>query len=111
MALEVNGARGEVGLKIGDTEIVIAATMRGLATLSTQLGCKSFDDLWSRLAGGEIATVMAAVECLAVRGDVVKAMEEINIVDLYACNQAIAKALTAHTESRTKNTEAAKEKK
>lgn len=108
MALEVNGPRGEVALTIAGFDLVIAATMKGLASLSTELGCKSFGDLFERLAGGEIATAMLAVERLTIKGDGAKAAIDMQLSDMPAAVAAFNKALNHHL-APAKNGEAAKE--
>ena len=108
VAQEVNGARGEVALAVAGFDLVIAATMRGLASLSTELGCKSFGDLFERLAGGEIATVMKAIPALTVKGDGAKAAESMQLSDMPAAVVAINSAL-AHHLAPEKNGEAAKD--
>lgn len=96
MALEVNGARGEVALKVGGVDLVIAATMNGLAAVSTRLECKSLADLFARLSGVEIAATRAAIDLLTVRGDKVAAVAKLKLRDFKACADAFAEALTHH---------------
>lgn len=108
MALEVNGARGEVALKVGDVDLVIAATMKGLAAVSTRLGCQSLSELFLRLSGTEVAATMAAISLLTVRGDAEKALDIIKLKDYPACADAFAKALSHHFEGEEKNDAAAK---
>lgn len=108
MAQEVNGARGEVALAVAGVDLVIAATMKGLAAVSTELGCKSFGDLFERLACGEVATVMAAIPALTVKGDAAKAMAGIELSDVPAAVVAINAALSHHLAPE-KNGEAAKD--
>ncbi|MBC7148070.1 MAG: hypothetical protein H5U22_01720 [Rhizobium sp.] len=93
---EVNGARGEVELKIGDVELVIAATMQGLAAVSTRLECKSLADLFTRLSGVEVAATLAAVDLLTIRGDKAQALKKIKIKHFGACSAAITAALAHH---------------
>ena len=107
MALEVNGARGEVALAIAGVDLVIAATMKGLASLSTELGCKSFGDLFERLSGGEIVAAQKAVRYLTVKGDGEAASEAMQLSDMPATVLAINNAL-AHHLAPEKNGEAAK---
>lgn len=107
MALEVNGARGEVALKIGDVDLVIAATMAGLSAVSTRLECKSMADLFARLSGVEAAATTAAVELLAVRGDRFAALEKLKLKDFNACAEAFSRALMHHFQDDEGNGEAA----
>ena len=108
--LPVNGARGEVALRIGDVDIVIAATMKGLAAVSTRLGSQSLSDLFVRLSGTEVAATMAAVSLLTVRGDAEKAVEALTLKDFPACSAAFGKALAHHFDGEQKNGEAAEAK-
>jgi len=107
-AQEVNGARGEVALAIAGVDLVIAATMKGLASLSTELGCKSFGDLFERLSGGEIVAAQKAVRYLTVKGDGAAASEAMQLSDMPAAVVAINNAL-AHHLAPEKNGEAAKD--
>ena len=106
MALEVNGARGEVALKIGDVDLVIAATMAGLAAVSTHLECKSLSDLFIRLSGVEPAATMAAVTFLTVRGDHAAAIKALKLQHFKACADAFGKALAHHFDGELGNEKA-----
>ncbi|MBZ9873491.1 hypothetical protein LB542_21910 [Mesorhizobium sp. BR1-1-9] len=108
MALEVNGARGEVALTVGGVDLVIAATMAGLAAVSTRLECKSLADLFVRLSGVEAAATMAAIELLTIRGDKFAAVAALKLKDFKACADAFAVALSHHFDGEPKNDEAAK---
>ncbi|MBZ9921963.1 hypothetical protein LB579_30190 [Mesorhizobium sp. BR1-1-7] len=101
--LEVNGARGEVALWIGKTPVVIAATMAGLAAVSTRLECKSLADLFVRLSGVEAAATIAAIELLTVRGDKAAAAAALKLKDFKACADAFALALSHHFDGEPKN--------
>ncbi|MER9911705.1 hypothetical protein NKJ71_13835 [Mesorhizobium sp. M0050] len=107
MALEVNGARGEVALTVGGVDLVIAAEMAKLAAISTRLECKSLADLFVRLSGVEIAATMAAIELLTVRGDKLAAVAALKIKDFKACADAFALALAHHFDGDPKNDPAA----
>lgn len=108
MPIQYNVERGEVPLVVGGTDLVIAAEIKRLATLSTKLGCQSFYDLYSRLANVEVAATIAAVETLSVRGDVSTAVDRMTIADLPACKDAFAAALLHHAGKSGGNAEAAK---
>ncbi len=108
MSLPYNAERGEVPLTVGGVDLVIAAEMKGLAALSTRLGNPGFSDLYAKLVGAEINATIAAVECLAVKGDGVKAAAEMSLADLPKCTESIAKAIAHHAEKASKNEEAAK---
>lgn len=108
--LPVNGARGEVALRVGGVDLVIAATMQGLAAVSTRLGSQSLQDLFLRLSGTEIAATMAAISLLTVRGDAEKAVAALTLKDFPACADAFAKALSHHFDGEQKNGGAAKAK-
>lgn len=105
--MEVNGARGEVPLKVGDVDLVIAASMQGLASTSTALGCQSLADLFARLSGTEVAATIAALNHLTVQGDKGKALEALNLSHFPACADAFAQALAHHFEGAPKNGDAA----
>ncbi|MER9697664.1 hypothetical protein [Mesorhizobium sp. M0146] len=107
MALEVNGARGEVALTVGGVDLVIAAEMAKLAAISTRLECKSLADLFVRLSGVEIAATMAAIELLTVRGDKLAALAALKIKDFKACADSFALALAHHFDGDPKNDPAA----
>ena len=99
MTHSVNGARGEVALRIGSVDLVIAAEIGRLAAVSTALECKSFVDLYQRLLGVEIAATMAGVQHLTVKGDAAKALQELKLRDFPACKTAFAAALNHHLDA------------
>ena len=107
MALPVNGARGEVALTVGDTELVIAATMEGLATVSSHLGCKSMEELFDRLTRVEVAAAMAAIRFMTVEGDREAALRQLKLSHFDAIADAITLALGHHFEGQPGNVEAA----
>jgi hypothetical protein len=94
--LEANGARGEVGLYVGNVPLVIAAEMGGLASVSTRLGCKSMSDLFLRLSGVEAAATVAALDLLTVRGDKAAAIGALKLKHFGAVANAISLALSHH---------------
>ena len=94
--LQVNGARGEVALWIGDVPLVIAATMGGLSAVSTRLECKSLNDLFTRLQGVEVSATTAGIELLTVKGDRFAAVEKLRIKHFPACSDAFLAALAHH---------------
>lgn len=106
--LPVNGARGEVALWIGDVPLVIAATMGGLSAVSTRLDCKSFQDLFVRLSGVEVAATVAAIELMTVKGDRLAAIDKLRMKHFSACAAAFSAALAHHfDEGDEGNVEAA----
>lgn len=96
MTLPVNGARGEVPLRIGEVDLVIAASMEGLSSLSTRLECKSMADLFGRLSNVEVAAAVAAVDLLTVRGDKKAALAGLKLGHFSAVAGALAQALSHH---------------
>jgi len=101
------GARGEVPVKIGKTDIVIAATMAGLAALSTRLQCRSFNELFARLSGAELAAAYAAIELLTIKGDWQAALTQFSLRDVPAFTDAANEALAHHFEDDAGNAGAA----
>ncbi|WAX93197.1 hypothetical protein N7E70_015980 [Aminobacter sp. NyZ550] len=97
-SLSVNGARGEVALRIGSVDLVIAAEIGRLAAVSTALECKSLPDLYQRLLGVEVAATIAGVQHLAVQGDVAAALRDLKLRDFPACKTAFAAALNHHLD-------------
>lgn len=106
MALSVNGARGEVALRVGTVDLVIAAEMGRLAAVSTALDCKSFGDLYQRLLGVEVAATIAGVQHLAVKGDGARAALELSLADFPAIAKAFATALSHHLKDAEGKAEA-----
>lgn len=102
----VNGARGEVGLSIGGVDIVIAATMQGLAATSTALNCKSMNDLFVRLSQVEIAAAQAGLQHLTVRGDAKAALSALKLKHFPLLSQAFEIALSHHFADEAGNDEA-----
>lgn len=107
----INAARGEVALKIGNFNLVIAATIEGLSAVSTALDCKSLSDLFVRLTGTEVAATHAAVRYLTIDGDVAGALKVLKLKDFPACTDAFSKALAHHFEGDEGNAPAVKEAK
>ena len=107
MAEAVNAARGEVSLKIDDVELVLAATMHGLAAVSRALQCKSLIDLWQRLDGVEVEATLAALEFLTVKGDWAAAIKRIQIKHFAACRVAFTALIAAHLKEDEGNENAA----
>ncbi|PWJ75287.1 hypothetical protein C7441_12170 [Pseudaminobacter salicylatoxidans] len=95
-SLPVNGARGEVALRVGTVDLVIACEIGRLAAVSTALDCKSFVDLYQRLLGAEVAATMAAIQHLTVKGDAGQAAQELRLTDFAACKNAFTAALMHH---------------
>ncbi|MGB5903812.1 MAG: hypothetical protein WBH00_13270 [Xanthobacteraceae bacterium] len=110
MSLTYNAERGEVPLTVGGVELVIAAEMGRLATLSGRLNCQSFMELYTKLAQVELQATMAAVETLAVKGDPTAASKAMTIADLPACKTAFIAAFLHHGGKSSGNGEAAKGK-
>ncbi|POO54398.1 hypothetical protein CPJ18_02570 [Agrobacterium rosae] len=108
--LEVNGARGEVELWVGNVPLVIAAEMGGLAAVSTRLSCKSMSDLFLRLSGVEPAATVAALDLLTVRGDKGKAIGSLKLKHFGAVAKAISDSLSHHFDVDEVGNDAAVEK-
>lgn len=104
----VNAARGEVALKIGTVNLVLAATIEGLSAVSTALDCKSLSDLFVRLSGTEVAATRAAIQFLTVDGDKDEALGVLKLKHFSACADAFAKVLAHHFEGEEGNASAAK---
>jgi uncharacterized membrane protein len=106
MQLPVNGARGEVGVTIGSVDIVLAATMGGLAAVSTELGCKSMNDLFARLSDTEVAAAVSGLRHLTVRGDADAAMGSLKLSHFPVLSAAFHSALSHHFVDEEGNGEA-----
>lgn len=96
MGHPVNEARGEVALRTGKIDVVIAAEIGRLAAVSTALECKSFVDLYQRLLGVEVAATVEGVKHLTVKGDGEAAAKALKLGDFTACKDAFAAALMHH---------------
>jgi hypothetical protein len=68
--MHVNAVRGEVGAKIGSLDLTLAITMDGLARLSAASGFPTLGELYQRLHGTEVRTVMLALELFTTGGSV-----------------------------------------
>lgn len=108
MSLAYNSERGEVPLTVGGVDLVVAAEMGRLASLSGRLQCQSFIELYSKLAGVELVATMAAVELLAVKGDTGAALKAMTLADLPACKDAFVAALLHHADKSSGNGEGVK---
>jgi hypothetical protein len=98
--LPVNGARGEVALRIGSVDLVIAAEMGRLAALSTAMGHPSLAEFQRRLIGLEVSTAVLAIRHLTVLGDAEAAIRAMRISDFDACSTAFVSALNHHFEGK-----------
>ncbi len=107
--LEVNGARGEAELWVGDVPLVVAASMSGLAAVSTRLECKSFQELFIRLSDVEAAATIAGIELLTVRGDRLAAIQALKLKHFPACKAAFLTVLSHHFDGDEGNVEAVDE--
>ncbi|KEA07479.1 hypothetical protein CN09_11265 [Rhizobium rhizogenes] len=105
----VNEARGEARLVIDDVELVLAATMHGLAAVSSRLQCKSLNDLFIRLSAVEPAATVAGIEILSIKGDVDKALDKLRLKHFAACGLTFNAILAHHFDGDEGNVEAAKE--
>lgn len=63
-----NPVRGEVKASIGSLELVLVADMDGLARLSGATGHPTLAELYARLHGTELQTVMLAIELFTTGG-------------------------------------------
>lgn len=116
MAL-ANVVRGEAVAKIGDMDVYIATTMRGLARLSTKLNCATIQDLYARIMGCELQTVYDVLETCTERivlldGSEVKgnaagkaASEAFLLSDIDEIRMAFAHILIAFTRTPKKSAE------
>jgi hypothetical protein len=66
--MSANSIRGETTATIGDVEVTFVSDMNRLAILSRATGRPTFQELYQRLAGAEIDTILQAVNTFAVRG-------------------------------------------
>lgn len=106
--LEVNEARGEVALWVGDVPLVLAAEMSRLSAVSSRLQCKSLNDLFLRLSDVEAAATIAGIELLTVRGKPLEAIEKIKLKHFGACRVAFMAVLAHHFDEEDEgNVEAA----
>lgn len=95
-SLPVNGARGEVALRVGGVDLVIAAEMGRLAELSTAMGYPSLAEFQRRIASLEVSTVVSCIRLLTVRGDTEAAIASLRLSDFPACATAFSDALNHH---------------
>ncbi|HEY0120547.1 MAG TPA: hypothetical protein VGC14_02100 [Rhizobium sp.] len=107
--LPVNGARGEAPLWIDDVPLVLAATMQGLANVSSRLECKSINDLFTRMSGAEAAATWVGIELLTVRGDRHDALDKLRLKHFTTCAAAFSAILAHHFDGDEGNAEAAGE--
>lgn len=106
--LEVNEARGEVALWVGDVPLVLAAEMSRLSAVSSRLQCKSLNDLFLRLSDVEAAATIAGIELLTVKGNALEAIQKIKLKHFGACRVAFMAVLAHHFDEEDEgNVEAA----
>jgi hypothetical protein len=107
--LAVNEARGEARLVIDGVELVLAATLQGLAAVSSRLQCKSLSELYQRMSGVEVGAVWVAIELLTIKGDVTAALEKLGLKHFTACGIAFTAILAHHFVGEEGNEEAVDE--
>lgn len=95
-SIPVNGARGEVALRIGNVDLVIAAEMARLSSLSIAMGYPALAEFHRRILGLEISTAMLAIRHLAILGDVDAALVALRLSHLDNCSNAFVAALNHH---------------
>lgn len=93
-----NPARGEVSLSIDGHEVILAAELGRLASVSKALDCQSLEDLWGKLTSMEVGAVMAGVGALTVRGDKAGALNALRLRHFKACQEAFIAALSYQME-------------
>ncbi|MGN6146877.1 MAG: hypothetical protein ACTHOP_25185 [Mesorhizobium sp.] len=98
--LPVNGARGEVALRIGNVDLVIAAEMERLSALSTAMGFPALAEFQRRLVELEVSTAVLAVRHLTVLGDADAAIRSMRLSDFAACSSAFVAALNHHFDGK-----------
>ncbi len=108
-SLPVNGARGEVALRIGSIDLVIAAEMDRLSALSTAMGYPSLLEFQRRLAALEVSTVVLAIRHLTILGDVDAAVSCLRLADFSQCAKAFALVLNHHFDGKPGKASAAPE--
>lgn len=106
--LDVNEARGEVPLWVGDVPLVLAAEMGRLSAVSSRLQCKSLNDLFLRLSDVEAAATIAGIELLTVKGKPLEAIQKLRLKHFGACRVAFLAVLAHHFDEEDEgNVEAA----
>lgn len=108
--LEVNEARGEVSLWVGDVPLVLAAEMGRLSAVSSRLQCKSLNDLFVRLSDVEAAATIAGIELLTVKGNPLEAISKIKLKHFGACRIAFLAVLAHHFDGEDEGNAEAAEK-
>lgn len=69
MTLPANSARGEVAVRIGRLDVVLAATMEAISQVSSATGYPPLAELCRRMTSGEPATCRAALRAFVIAGE------------------------------------------
>ena len=110
--LKYNPERGEVLVEIGGKSVVIANEFERLAQLTSELGGRSFLEIFTRLNSADGSALFAALRVLTIRGD----FDEIKSVlhgsrDLPTIHKKVMEAMSFGLESDEGEGEADKGKK
>lgn len=104
--LPCNEARGEARLFIDNVELILAAEIARLSSLSTALQCKSMNDLFVRLSGAEVTATVAGLQALTIRGDALAAIDKLKLRHFPDCASAFNAVLAHHFDGDEGNGEA-----
>lgn len=108
MATIANRERGEIPVRIGDEDLILAASLEGLARVSNEIGARSMRELYDRLVQSDPFAVSVALDCLVIKGDAEKAKDNWTMADMPSWIDAITQTLLMHVDKKKKQGKAPK---
>lgn len=93
-----NTARGEVALTVGGEDLIICATIGGLAQVSAAVKAETLHELYTKIGGGEPNACLAVLGSWTVAGNTAAAVENLKLPDLLKIGQAATAAMASHMD-------------
>ncbi|MBA5779497.1 hypothetical protein H2509_20395 [Stappia sp. F7233] len=105
-----NEARGEVAVTVGGVDLILCATLGGLAGVSAATKSETFAQMFRKICGGEPNAIIAVVQSWTVEGDAVAALKAMKIPDMMKIASAAERCMDALMGDAAGNADAGAEK-
>lgn len=99
-----NEARGEVALTVGGQDLIICATIDGLARVSAAIRSDTLHELFTKVGGGEPNACLAVLGSWVVEGDAAAAIKGLKLPDFLKVGNAAKAAMAAHMSDEDDDT-------
>ncbi len=100
-----NPEAGEVSVSVGGQDLILVASIGGLARVSAHCQCKTLFELYERLIGSEPNAALAFIRNCTVAGDAEKALAAVGMKDLIGIGKSAGEAMAAHMDDASGNGE------